>query len=84
MYLDGCENNIKYLKAIKYMSFDNQINLERAKKIFVELNGFKDSNAKIYVVDKRIKALNKRKYVEAVFVILFFMFVIFLFMYCTG
>ena len=76
VYLDGCENNINYLKAIKYMSFDNKDNLEKAKKIFVELNGFEDSKTKIDEVDKRIKALN-REYV-VVIVIIVFLFLLFL------
>ena len=71
VYLDGCENNIKYFKALKYMSFDNKANLEKAKKIFVELNGFENSRTKIDEVDKRIRALNTKAFVVGIVIFVF-------------
>ena len=81
VYLDGCKNNINYLKAIEYMSFDNKANLEKAKKIFVELNGFENSRTKIDEVDKRIRALNTREFVVG---IVSFAFLFLLILICMG
>ena len=63
------------------MSFDNKANLEKAKKIFVELNGFENSRTKIDEVDKRIRALNTREFVVG---IVSFVFLFLLILICMG
>ena len=56
------------------MLFGPRSNLEKARSLFEELNGYRDSNEKILEVDKEIEHLKVKKNIKVFLVVAFMIF----------
>ena len=72
--MQECKSDIVYLRAKQLMLFGPRSNLEKARSLFEELNGYRDSNEKILEVDKEIEHLKVKKTIKVFLVVAFMIF----------
>ena len=72
--MQECKSDIVYLRAKQLMLFGPRSNLEKARSLFEELNGYRDSNEKILEVDKEIEHLKVKKNIKVFLVVAFMIF----------
>lgn len=63
-YMEECEMNIKYLRAVDLAETCEISNMEEAIRRFEKLDGFKDSNQKIKEVNENIALINRRNNIK--------------------